>query len=108
MIVAGDTAGSNGPPKDHTLATAAGHYYAVESNTGSLNTPARLESAILRDSSASCEVRLVSLLISYYSLSLILKDAAIGTYICTLPYHTFAMKFLCHSGLRSQIPIINL
>ena len=55
----GETAGSNGPAKDHTTQLATGHYYAVESNTGSLNSPARLESAVLKDASASCEVRLV-------------------------------------------------
>nr|XP_039270832.1 MAM and LDL-receptor class A domain-containing protein 1-like [Styela clava] len=49
-------AGDNGPAGDADTQTSEGHYFAVEPSTGGNNAPARLETPIMHNSAATCEM----------------------------------------------------
>ena len=51
-----DQAGDFGPSTDHTTQGGQGHYFTVEPSTGSINSPARLYSNVLRDTSKTCKL----------------------------------------------------
>ncbi|XP_076802493.1 MAM and LDL-receptor class A domain-containing protein 1-like [Clavelina lepadiformis] len=68
VLVQANQADGNGPDNDHDTQSGFGHYFAVEPFTGNLNSPARLNSAVLRDAAESCEMRF------YYHM----RDANVG------------------------------
>ncbi|XP_078483553.1 MAM and LDL-receptor class A domain-containing protein 1 isoform X3 [Ciona intestinalis] len=57
VLVQANQAGDNGPGNDHDTQTGFGHFWAVEAYDGTQNVPARLESPIMRQSSASCQIK---------------------------------------------------
>jgi len=57
FLSAAKLSAGDGPRVDHDAGSGLGHYFAVEPYTGTLNAPARLNSATMRDSASTCVMR---------------------------------------------------